>query len=193
MKKLMSFLFTGVLFISFFNAQELHLTFKGVPIDGKLNEYVVKMQNSGFQLISKENGLALLKGDFASYKDCIIGVATLKNKDLVNKVLVIFPERDTWSRLYSNYSSLKQLLSEKYGEPSQTVEKFDSYSEPKDDQDRMYYVQFDKYKYYSIFTTEKGNIELSIEHNGVTSCFVKLAYFDKINGQIIENEAKNDL
>ena len=79
------------------------------------------MQNSGFQLISKENGLALLKGDFASYKDCIIRVATLKNKDLVNKVLVIFPERDTWSRLYSNYSSLKQLLSEKYGEPSQNA------------------------------------------------------------------------
>lgn len=192
-KKLVLFLFVFMSFTSFLNAQESHLIFKGIPIDGTLSDYVTKLQKSGFQLLNKENGFALLKGDFASYIDCKIGVVTLKNNDLVNKVVVIFPERKTWSKLYTNYFSLKQLLIEKYGNPSQNIEKFESYSEPKDDQDKMYQVQFDKCKYYSIFTTEKGDIELSIEHDGVTSCYIKLGYFDKINGQIIENEAKNDL
>ena len=192
-KKLILFFFVFTTITTLFKAQDSHLTFKGIPIDGKLNEFVIKMQNSGFHLISEENGIAMLKGDFASYKDCFIGVATLKNNDLVNKIVVVFPERETWSTLYNNYYSLKKLLTEKYGEPSHNVEKFDSYSEPKDDQNKMYEVKFDRCKYYSIFTTEKGNIELSIDHNSVTSCFVKLAYFDEINGQIIENEAKSDL
>lgn len=46
-----------------------HMTFKGVPIDGTLNEYVSKMKQSGFTLIDTEDGVAMLKGDFAAYKD----------------------------------------------------------------------------------------------------------------------------
>ncbi|GHT68740.1 hypothetical protein AGMMS50239_34440 [Bacteroidia bacterium] len=170
-----------------------HLTFKGVPIDGTLNEYVSKMKQSGFTLIGTEDGVAMLKGDFAAYKDCIVGVATLKQKDLVSKITVIFPERNTWSMLSSNYFSLKEMLTEKYGEPSEVVETFDTYSEPKDDGGKMDAVKFDNCKYYSIFETEKGSIELSISHNSVMSCYVILAYFDKINGDIIKAKAIDDL
>lgn len=73
-----------------------HLTFKGVPIDGTLSEYVTKMKQSGFNLIKTEDGFAMLEGDFASYKDCKIGVGTLKQKDLVSQIVVFFPECDTW-------------------------------------------------------------------------------------------------
>jgi len=69
-----------------------HLSFKGVPIDGTLNEYVSKMKQSGFTHLGTENGVAILKGDFAGYKDCHIGVSTLKQKDLVYKIGVLFPE-----------------------------------------------------------------------------------------------------
>ncbi len=103
-----------------------HLTFKGVPIDGTLNEYVSKMKQNGFTHTGTEDGVAMLTGDFAAYKNCIVGVATLKQKDLVSKITVIFPECDTWSFLSSNYFSLKEMLTEKYGKPSDCVEKFQS-------------------------------------------------------------------
>ena len=172
-----------------------HLSFKGVPLDGTLDEYVSKMKQNGFTHIQTEEGTALLSGDFAGYKDCIVGVSTLKQKDLVYKIGVLFPEKDTWSRLSTNYFDLKQMLTEKYGKPSDVVEKFDvpSYSQPRDDQDKMYKVKFDNCKYYSIWQTDKGEIQLSIDHNGVTSCFVKLAYFDKINGDKIKAKAIDDL
>ncbi|HSD05970.1 hypothetical protein [Flavobacterium sp.] len=170
-----------------------HLIFKGVPIDGTLNEYVTKMKLNGFTHLGNEDGTAILKGDFAGYKGCSVGVSTLKQKNLVHKIAVIFPEKETWSTLSGNYYDLKQMLTEKYGEPSETLEKFDSYSEPKDDGSKMYSVKFDNCKYYSVFETEKGNIELSIKHDGVTSCFVVLAYFDKINSDIIKSQAKDDL
>jgi hypothetical protein len=84
-------------------------------------------------------------------------------------------------------------LTEKYGKPSSNEEKFQSYSEPKDDGSKMHQVQFDKCKYHTTYETGKGTIQLSIEHDGVTSCFVKLAYFDKINSEKIKKEALDDL
>jgi len=169
-----------------------HLSFKGVPIDGTLNEFVAKMKQSDFTLLGTENGVVMLNGDFASYKGCIIGVSTTKGKDLVSKITVIFPAKESWSLLASNYFNLKEMLTEKYGKPSESIEKFDTYSEPKDDGMKFHYVQTDKCKYYSIFETEKGNIELQIK-GSYSSSFVILSYFDKINGDIVKQKAIDDL
>jgi len=169
-----------------------HLTFKGVPIDGTLAEYVSKMKKSGFIHKGTKNGISILEGDFASYKNCIIGVSTLKQKDLVSKIAVIFPDRETWSSLSSNYFNLKELLTEKYGEPSESEEEFQSYT-PDDDGSKMIQVQLGACKYYATYETEKGSIQLTIEHDGVTRCFVKLAYFDKINSETVKKQALDDL
>lgn len=168
-----------------------HLVFKGVPIDGTLDEYVSKMKLNGFTHISTEDGVAMLQGDFAAYKNCIIGVSTLKQKDLVSKISVIFPECDTWSSLSSNYISLKEMLTEKYTKPSDNMEKFDG-TQPRDDNSKMIEVRVDRCKYYTTYETEKGSIQLSIEHDGFR-CFVMLTYYDKINGDIIKAKAKDDL
>ncbi|WP_405207204.1 hypothetical protein [Aquimarina sp. LLG6339-5] len=172
---------------------EKHMEFKGIPIDGALNEYVSKMKKEGFTLVGTESGIAMLKGDFAGYKNCIVGVATLKQKDLVSKITVIFPESDTWSSLSSDYFYLKELLTEKYGEPAEVVEKFNTRSEPRDDRDRMYQVGMDRCKYYTTYETEKGSIQLSIDHESVMRSYVTLSYFDKINSKIIREKAKRDL
>jgi len=172
-----------------------HLSFKGVPIDGKLSEYVSKMKQSGFTLEGTEDGIAVLRGDFAGYKGCTVGVVTLKQKDLVSRITVIFPERDTWSSLSGNYFSLKEMLTEKYGKPSESIEKFDtpSYATPRDDGDRMHAVKMDNCKYKTTYETEKGRIELSIDHESVMSCYVRLSYYDKINSDIIKAKAIDDL
>lgn len=170
-----------------------HLSFKGVPIDGTLNEYVSKMKQNGFSHLGTEDGTAILNGDFAGYKDCHVGVSTLKQKDLVHKIAVIFPDKKTWSTLSGNYFDLKEMLTEKYGEPSESIEKFDTYSQPRDDNDRMHQVGMDRCKYYSTWNTDKGEIQLSIGNNSFSSSFVRLAYFDKINSAKIKAKAIDDL
>ena len=169
-----------------------HMTFKGVPIDGTLDEYILKMKKSGFLHIGTENKTAIFKGDFAAYKDCIIGVSTLKQKDLVSRITVLFPEQETWSSLSYNYFSLKELLTEKYGEPSESLEEFDD-GQPSDDNLRMFKVKFDNCKYHTNYETNNGSIELSIDHDEISNCFVRLSYFDKINSAIIRAEAIDDL
>ena len=170
-----------------------HMNFKGVPIDGTLNDYVLKMKQSGFNHVSTENGLAMLQGDFAGYKGCIIGVSTLEQKDLVSKITVLFPDCDSWSSISSNYYNLKELLTEKYGEPFEMVEKFDTRTEPRDDNSRMHELGMDRCKYYTTYKTENGAIQLSIENSGFHKSFVSLSYFDKINSEIIREKAKGDL
>jgi hypothetical protein len=191
-KTLVTLIFALVATIAFAQTKSSdHLSFKGVPIDGTLDEYVAKLKQSGFTMLGTEDGVVMLKGDFASYKSCIIGVATIKGKDLVSKITVIFPTQKAWSSLASNYFSLKEMLTEKYGQPSESIEKFSSY-EPKDDGSKMTQVHFDACKYITTYETDKGNIQLSIKGD-IYSAFVILAYFDKINSDIIRAKAKDDL
>lgn len=196
MKKIFSaFFFAATVLTSFAQTKSdssKHLTFKGVPIDGTLADYVVKMKKGGFTHKGTKDGIAVLEGDFASYKSCIVGVSTLKQKDLVSKIAVMFPDRETWSSLSSNYFNLKELLTEKYGKPSESVEEFQSYT-PDDDGSKLTQVQLGACKYYTTYDTEKGTIQLAIEHDGVTRCFVKLAYFDKINSETVKKQALDDL
>lgn len=170
---------------------EAHLTFKGVPIDGTLEEYVAEMKEVGFHLESVENGLALFYGDFAAYKDCIIGVSTLDGKDLVSKVTVIFPEMTTWSDIESNYNNLKELLTIKYGEPDRFEEKFETIYIQGDDQGKMRALRTENCKYWSSFELKNGTIQLSMEHFNYPC--VMLAYFDKINTEYIRQKALEDL
>lgn len=172
-----------------------HLSFKGVPLDGTLEEYILKMKQNGFKHLSTSDGTAALQGDFAGYKDCYVGVSTLSKKNLVHKIGVLFPERETWSALSDNYFNLKEMLTEKYGEPSDNIEIFgnDSSHQPTDDFNKMYQVKFDKCRYRSVWETQKGKIQLSIGHGTTSNCFVTLAYFDKINGATIKKQALDDL
>ncbi len=81
-------IFLALFFIALFNIcysksyqdTSKHLTFKGVPLDGTLDEFVLKMKKSGFEHIGTEKGYALLQGDFASYKGCSLGVSNSKGK-----------------------------------------------------------------------------------------------------------------
>ena len=171
----------------------LHLSFKGVPIDGTLNEYVSKMEKSGFNHLGTEDGVAILEGDFAGYKKCTIGVITYGQKDLVSAIAVIFPEKETWSTLSGNYYKLKELLTEKYGKPSESIEEFQTDYQPKDDNSKMHHIKMDTYTYYTTYETANGTIQVSIEHESVIRTYIKLAYFDRINGGVVRDNAIDDL
>lgn len=192
-KTILSLLIAIISVASHAQTESPHLTFKGVPIDGTLNEYVQKMKHKGFEYLGTEKGIALLKGDFAAYKGCTIGVATLKQQDLVSRITVIFPDCNKWGTLSDNYYTLKEMLTEKYGNPADVVEEFQSYSEPKDDNSRMHEVGMDRCKFITTFATPKGTIQLEISHNSFTASFVLLSYFDKINGDTIRAKAMEDL
>ena len=171
-----------------------HLSFKGVPIDGTLKAYTDAMVKAGFHYENTQDGIALLTGDFAGYKNCIVGVSTLSNLDIVSHIAVLFPDKDTWSAVLNDYETLKAMLTEKYGTPSDSREKFSRYIGDNDNFFIMEALREGKYEWYTIFSTKLGNIELSVVegfeyHTGK----VKLSYYDKANGEKVRNAAMDDL
>ena len=176
------------------SAQTGHLTFKGVPIDGTLTEFVGKLKQKGLTHLGTEQGVALFNGEFAARKGCSIAAIAHESGN-VYRVGVIFPEQDTWLRLYNDYSSLKEMLTQKYGEPTSVVEEFQSYGGGQNDDDnmKMHYVKYDKCRYIVDFSTEIGTIELRIDHNDMLKCYVVLIYEDTTNGDKVRSSAIDDL
>ena len=191
MKKLLISLFV-ILYTTIGQAQE-HLTFKGVPIDGTLDTYVANMKKAGFTFIGEDDGIAMLRGDFAGYRNCTIGVVTLKSIDIVNRISVLFDSHQDWNNIYVNYSSLKEMLTTKYGKYTDCVEKFEGYSQPRDDNGKMHELTMDRCKFYTIWKTDKGNIELEIIKGNLGGGMVRLSYWDKINTMSVQEKAMDDL
>lgn len=174
-------------------AQTGHMTFKGVPIDGSLNTVVSKLKQKGFALVHSEGGTAMLLGNFASFKDCKVGVIEHES-GIVDRIIVMFPDKDNWTLLYRDYIELKSMLIEKYGDPVNVEEEFPNQSSYSfNDSDKMHEVRMDRCRYICDWTTENGAIELRIEHNIMVGCYVVLLYVDAENEAKVHSSAIEDL
>ena len=173
-------------------AQE-HLSFKGVPINGTLKQYTAAMVRAGFKSEGTTNdGVSLLSGDFAGYKGCIIGVSTLSSCDVVNRIAVLFPEKDTWAALVYDYENLKSMLTTKYGEPEYNREEFTTYTGDNNGL-KMHALNEDQVVWFTGWTTELGDIELSIVGGSYGKGCARLVYFDKANSDAVRQSAIDDL
>lgn len=173
--------------------QSEHLMFKGVPINGKLADYEAKMARAGFSYHKTlKDDTRVLKGDFAGFKGCLLQVATMSGLDVVNKIIVTFPDREKWEELENDYKNLKAMLTQKYGSPAQSVEKFvDLYEST--DRAKMLALEMDECRWNTTYKTPHGDIRLSIDHEGFSHCYVQLQYLDKANTETVRKAAINDL
>ena len=190
MKKLV--LFFMVLCMSLATMAQGHMTFKGVEINGTLSEMVTKLKTKGLTYLGADDGIAMMKGDFAGYSDCQIVVLSMKETGKVNAVAVVFPAVEEWSLLERNYNRLKDLLTEKYGEPMRVIEKFQSDYVP-DNRFKWMNLMSDQCTWMSEFEVSNGTIELYINKMDYDEACVILKYYDKANTDVVRSAAMDDL
>ena len=197
MKKIIFILFSSAFILDFAVAQissDNHLSFKGIPIEGTLDQYVAKMKNAGFEYLEERNGCALLKGQFAGFDDCIMRISELELVNIVGTVDVIFPSCSDLYSLTEDYTHLKSMLIEKYGEPIEVKEEkilFKRSTSNMNSFDELYRIK-NMQTWYAKFQTEKGEIQLSVQ-NGEEQTYVVLRYSDRINSEIARSAAMRDL
>lgn len=138
--------------------------------------------------------MSILSGDFAGFKNYIVGVSTLKNCDVVCHIAVLFPDKETWSAVLIDYEHLKAILTEKYGTPSDSKEMFTGYVGDNHNGLIMHALKDGEHVWYTSFVTELGEIELSIiaDTKYDTGC-VRLSYYDKANSEKVRNAVMDDL
>ena len=192
MKKILISLIVSLMALtSFAQADSLHLSFKGVPIDGTYRSFTSKLKQKGFTQDPTEPRFLL--GNFAGYADCKIVTSYDENKDLVYGVGVVFQETNSWQILYSNYSNLKTMLTTKYGEPYQESEEFQHPYSADDDNSKIYEVKMGRSNYKTVFANKKGQIVLQITQVENLICYVSLIYVDNVNTMAIHGDAIDDL
>lgn len=174
------------------SARVPHLAFKGVQIDGNLKNFTANMEKKGFEVKATGKGMVQMEGDFAGYKNCLLNVTTLYQKDLVSFITLNIPYRTTWTALEADYTNLKDMLTIKYGEPVESEERFLS-RVPKNDSDRLYELGMDRCVYTSLFRAPYGEIRLTLCHNSSRTFHVELKYVDRVNSEIIKSVAIGDL
>ena len=99
------------------------LTVKGVELKPMLRmDEALKMfeakgwkKSPEFDEIKNESGEYSLDGDFFNKQDCYIYIVPTKNnKDIVGRVLIIFPKWSSFYELKNEYDELKSSLNHKY-------------------------------------------------------------------------------
>ena len=99
------------LIVGICSAQSEHMKFKGVPMEGTLQSFTNKLAAKGYTPIGTQDGVSILKGEFAGYKDCTIGAVSDKS-GMVCKVAVMFPAMEKWGDLEHVTNTYRLILPE---------------------------------------------------------------------------------
>ena len=175
------------------NANE-HLKFMGIPINGTLESFSQKLVAKKIKSIQASEGIGVFNGTFAGKMNCNIFVATVPNRNIVSKVVVCLPPRETWAWLESDYNQFKQMLTSKYGEPFQHSETFKAGTFTSSDYLKISALKEGKCEYYVGWKLNEGVILLEIiSIESPSSCLVRLSYYDAINSKLEETSKQDDL
>lgn len=198
MKKILLVAITILLSISL-NAQNTmeHLKFKGVLMDGSLNEFVRELKKKGFGSEERFNdGTTILYGDFAGHRHCKVIVFAGESGNVTHLGVSLSDDEHDWGILSWQYFDLKEKLITKYGAPYYSFERFNTMYQPDTDGEKIYYARRGDCEYETAWKFENGHIKLLISHLRVDYrdyCYVSLIYVDKQNYDLDEDSALDDL
>ena len=175
------------------NANE-HLKFMGIPINGTLESFTQKLVAKGLKREHAWDNALLLKGTFAGKSGSGVCVMRVPSRNVVYKVVVCLPSKDTWEWLENDYKEFKEMLTTKYGEPYKCSESFKEGTYVGSDYLKISALKGGECEYYSAWGSTEGMILLEIFNaDGSSDSCVRLTYIDLINGKLADSSKQDDL
>ncbi len=184
MKKLFLFLCT-ITCMNMLNAQEQHLEFKGITIDGPISTFVQQLEKQNFVFKEYQDGFAIMEGTFVG-EDCTLLILYTPNTKTVAKVAVYLDKEYTsWYSIKSAYNKLRDVYISKYGT---TTSDYRFFSSPYEDGDgyEMTAIKIDKCHYAMFYD---NGISLAI----ATTKQIKIIYEDTINMMLYKQESSANI
>ena len=129
-------------------AQNSHLKFKGIPIDGHAEKFVFALEKQGFTREKMSKGLDIMMGKFTDYQSIVL-IMSSKKTETVHTVCVKFGEESSWNSLLFMYKKYQEMYKNKYGEPDFYEESFDYPFDSNSEGLEMVAVKNDKCNYMS--------------------------------------------
>lgn len=171
-----------------------HLKFMGIPINGTLESFTQKLVAKGLKREHAWDNALLLKGTFAGKSGSGVCVMRVPSRNIVYKVVVCLPSKDTWEWLENDYKEFKEMLTTKYGEPYKCSESFKEGTYVGSDYLKISALKGGECEYYSAWGSTEGMILLEIFNaDGSSDCCVRLTYIDLISGKLADSSKQDDL
>lgn len=161
-----------------------HLTFKNVPIDGDIDVFAGRLRANGIV----KTGDFTFAGPFAGL-DVTAAVAVTPISETVYSVAVHFPSSAVWEETYETFAFYRQKLTEVYGDPKTSVDKFD-FPYAHGDGYPLKAMKEKKAHINSWWNLAKGQIYITIELFGETKTRTTITYTDE-QGQKLQKEEKD--
>ena len=183
MKKI--FLLCTVVLMTMSMMAEGHLKFKGVEINGTQTQFIAQLAKRGCATGTNGYGIDVIKADFAGVNMFVHPLTTSQTK-IVYAVIASTTKIDDEASFMAQYNSLKQLMTEKYGEGTSIT------------LDDGYYANsigyFERGEVFSpiAFTTQEGKIILYL-HRDSFRANVVVEYLDNTNDILRRKEANDDI
>ncbi|MBO4427310.1 MAG: hypothetical protein J5771_02340 [Bacteroidales bacterium] len=168
-----------------------HLSFKGVEITGTKDEMVAALSKKGFRYEEENDGVPLVIGTFAGFRDVEVNVIPAVTGDEVVAIRAEFPVKMNWVKLENDYSTLKSLLIKKYGEPAEVVEEFRDGPHDESGKKLLSLIR-NNCTWKSVFDMKEGRITLFMKHQGPICC-VCMLYEDNAGTKAVEKAVLKEI
>ncbi len=104
------------------------------------------------------------------------------------------PEKDSWANLEEDYNQFKNMLTNKYGEPTSHSETFKEGASTFNDEAKMSSLKEGNCDYWAEWKVDNGDIKVKIDFiSDIDKGYISLIYFDKINDALADKAFKDDL
>jgi len=172
-------------------AQDAHLQFKGIPIDGNYKEFAQKLIQKDFKQIEASNDGIVLKGNFMATPGVMVLVYPDPTTKAVSVVSAMIEAGDNWATIESKYFDVVSTYKEKYGDPIEHVEEFTADVFDSDSW-RLNRVQDGQCNYKSLWEVEGGRIAISLVYFQF-DYYVICAYADEQNAKALRQTIIDDI
>ncbi len=161
-------------------AQEEHLRFNGIPLDGPVEAFTVALE--GFTVLGSNDAGIILQGTLYG-RSCKLLVKSLPGSGIVYGVDASLPIRNDWSVCKGDYLALQKELSAIYGRPKK-IEKFD-HPFREGDRCELRHLNMGLCKWLSDYMTPEGSVSLRIQPVIVNNGQVVVSFEDRQNAALL--------
>ena len=172
-------------------AQDAHLKFKGIPIDGNYKEFAQKLIQKDFKQIEVSNDGIVLKGNFMATPGVMVVVYPDPTSKAVSMVSAMIETGDSWAQIEGKYYDVIETYKEKYGEPTEHVEEFTT-EVYNSDSWRKNALQDGQCNYKTYWETEGGRIVISPTYFNF-NYYIVCAYVDEQNVKALRKTIIDDI
>lgn len=172
-------------------AQDPHLKFKGIPLDGNYKAFAQKLVTKGFrQMEATDNGIVLI-GNFMANPEVMVVVYPDPSTKVVFNVSAMLEAGDSWPLIKKKFDEIVSTYKEKYGEPTEYSEEFDP-GVGNSDYSRRESIDNGQCYFKAIWDTEGGRIGIAPAYF-MLKYYIICAYIDNQNIKAVRKTVLDDI